>query len=165
MTYPLTFDTLYAQNEKRVLTLAAKFAGREHAEDLAQIVWLKVFRSWEGFRREALPSSWLHTIVRNAAYDLYRRNRRKTWGRGADVDAALVIEDRTQNPERGLLLQARRREARARLRKVPKDRRLALLARCSDLSYRDAADALNIPVATMKSRAHRGLTDLRRRAA
>jgi len=58
-----------------VYRVAYQFAGNHHdAEDIAQEVFLKVYRSLDRFRQDAQLSSWLYRIVMNACIDHKRRH-------------------------------------------------------------------------------------------
>lgn len=62
------FHTLVERHRSMVYRLAYQFAGNHHdAEDIAQDVFIKVYRSLDRFRYDAQLTSWLYRIVMNAA--------------------------------------------------------------------------------------------------
>src|SRR3954471_24408714 len=68
------FQSLVEQHRSMVYRIAYQFAGNHHdAEDIAQDVFLKVYRSLDRFRHDAQLSSWLYRIVMNACIDHRRR--------------------------------------------------------------------------------------------
>lgn len=102
--------------------------------------------------------AWMFRIVRNLWYDRLRRLRT----RGEEIDVTvrddLVAIDGEKLPERRDLL---RRAARA-IDKLPDEQRDLMLLVCVEgLSYRDAADVLELPIGTVMSR----LARARRRVA
>ena len=58
-------------------TLVRLTGSREHVEDLAQEVFLRLFRALPGFREEALLSTYLYRITVNVAQDEWKRRRRE----------------------------------------------------------------------------------------
>src|SRR5512133_2596037 len=73
---PSAFQRLVEQHRSMVYRMAYQFAGNHHdAEDIAQDVFIKVYRSLDRFRHDAQLSSWLYRIVMNACIDHRRRHR------------------------------------------------------------------------------------------
>ena len=59
-----------------VYRVAYQFAGNHYdAEDIAQEVFIKVYRSLDRFRQDAQLTSWMYRIVMNACIDHRRRHR------------------------------------------------------------------------------------------
>src|ERR671923_2728417 len=70
------FQTLVEQHRSMVYRVAYQFAGNHYdAEDIAQEVFIKVYRSLDRFRQDAQLTSWLYRIVMNACIDHRRRQR------------------------------------------------------------------------------------------
>lgn len=91
------FDALYHKYERRVFRQCYRMTGnQEDAEDLAQEVFLQVFRKAHTFRGESSFSTWLHRMTINTVLMHIRRNRR--W-RGAmvSVDAAPAPDEGAAN--------------------------------------------------------------------
>ena len=71
---PTAFQTLVERHRSMVYRVAYQFAGNHYdAEDIAQEVFLKVYRSLDRFRQDAQLTSWLYRIVMNACIDHRRR--------------------------------------------------------------------------------------------
>src|SRR4051812_11259794 len=69
------FQRLVEQHRSMVYRIAYQFAGNHHdAEDIAQDVFIKVYRSLDRFRHDSQLSSWLYRIAMNACIDHRRRN-------------------------------------------------------------------------------------------
>src|SRR5262245_36390742 len=69
------FQALVERHRSMVYRVAYQFAGNHHdAEDIAQEVFIKVYRSLEKFRQDAQLSSWMYRIVMNACIDHRRRH-------------------------------------------------------------------------------------------
>ena len=72
---PTAFQALVERHRSMVYRVAFQFAGNHHdAEDIAQEVFIKVYRSLDKFRQDAQLTSWLYRIVMNACIDHRRRN-------------------------------------------------------------------------------------------
>src|SRR4029453_15374310 len=71
---PAAFQALVERHRSMVYRVAYQFAGNHHdAEDIAQEVFIKVYRSLERFRQDPHLPSWLYRIVMNACIDHRRR--------------------------------------------------------------------------------------------
>jgi RNA polymerase sigma-70 factor (ECF subfamily) len=69
------FQALVERHRSMVYRVAYQFAGNHHdAEDIAQEVFIKVYRSLDKFRQDAQLSSWMYRIVMNACIDHRRRH-------------------------------------------------------------------------------------------
>src|SRR6188472_3661148 len=74
------FQTLVERHRAMVYRVAYQFAGNHHdAEDIAQDVFIKVFRSLDRFRYDAQLTSWLYRIAMNACIDHRRRSAPAGW--------------------------------------------------------------------------------------
>src|SRR3954447_8462327 len=72
---PAAFQTLVEQHRSMVYRVAYQFAGNHYdAEDIAQDVFLKVYRSLSRFRQDAQFTSWIYRIAMNACIDHRRRH-------------------------------------------------------------------------------------------
>src|SRR3954471_15231493 len=74
------FQALVERHRSMVYRVAFQFAGNHHdAEDIAQDVFIKVYRSLDRFRQDAQLSSWMYRIVMNACIDHRRRSAPAGW--------------------------------------------------------------------------------------
>ena len=132
------------------------------AEDAAQEAFLRAFRHFDTFRGPAIKP-WLFTILRNVCRDVGKRS--------ADSSAALDDDDdRTvplwsaegETPETETLRQRDVAAIRQLLDELPRVfREVLVLREIDDLSYREIADIVGVPVGTVMSRLARGRTMLR----
>lgn len=140
------------------------------ADDLAQETMLKAFRAIESFRAGTDVKAWLMAILRNARTDRIRAGV----GSAANVSLdALPFEpaEHVGVPESGaaewerpqeLLNAFGDRDIIEALQRLPEEIRWTLLLLdVEGLDQQEAAKALDIPVGTVKSRAHRGRAMLR----
>jgi RNA polymerase sigma-70 factor (ECF subfamily) len=138
------------------------------AEDAVQEAWLLACRAMDGFRGDAKLSTWLVRIAANEAIARFRRQRRSAEVIQIDSDAAadisedIMSESRSDQPEQS----ARRAEARrlleARIDALPDAFRTVFILRAvEELSVEEAAAALGIPEATVRTRFFRARSLLR----
>lgn len=159
------WDAIVRLHWRRVFNVAYKFVGRhDEAEDLAQEIFLKVFKSLDTFDRRANFQTWLMAVSRNLCIDHYRsvRKERETIDRG--VDARELAQASTEpGPMAALEQRDRLTLLREALAGLPGALRTAVLLRdIRELSYREIADTLGLPEGTVKSRINRGRAELAR---
>ena len=93
------FQTLVERHRSRVYRLAYQFAGNHHdAEDIAQDVFLKVYRSLDRFRYDAQLTSWLYRIVMNACIDHKRRHAPAGWAPFTEEAELQMVNTPTEEP-------------------------------------------------------------------
>lgn len=157
------FGELVARHERRIYGLCLRMLGsREDAEDATQEAFIAALRRAGSFRREAAFSTWLFRIAINAATDqARRRGRARTVPLETDEVAGAAP---TGGDPGGVVPSALALEAALRL--VPEDFRAALvLCDLYGFPYAQAAEILEVPVGTVKSRAFRGRLALGERLA
>lgn len=136
------FDELVARHRARVLGMVHRyFDAPEDAEDLAQEVFLRLYRARRGYRLSARFTTLLYRIVVNLCIEESRKRRRRpAQTRLADDSGAAGGED----PEHVALSRDSSRRVREALDRLPEKQRIAvLLARYEGRSYREIADTLD----------------------
>jgi len=144
-------------------------ADRSDAADVTQEVFLKAFRGIHGFRRGSSLKTWLYRIAVRESL-----NHRRWWHRhcrhevSLDIPAgenplAAGIETREATPFDRLAAQETQAAVRAALAELPEVFRGAVILRdLEGLSYEEAAEVLEISVATVKTRILRGRRALKK---
>jgi RNA polymerase sigma-70 factor (ECF subfamily) len=159
------WDTIVRLYWRKVFNIAYKFVGRhDEAEDLAQDVFLKLFKSLKTFDRRANFSTWLISVSRNLCIDHYRSMRREHDVVTHDVDASTIANASTVDDPL-VMLERRDRVSllRAALDRLPPALRTAVMLRdIQELSYQEIAGRLGVPEGTVKSRINRGRAELAR---
>jgi len=124
---------------------------RHEAEDLLQTAVERALRHETSWQQGTRLDSWMFKIMQNLWLDELRAHRRKTEPLDDAVD--LVGEDGRESMTHQLQFE----EARAALQSLPDDQRAVIaLVVLDGMSYRQTANALNIPVGTVMSRLARG---------
>jgi len=160
------FRTLVERHERRIVAVLHRLCGcPELALDLAQETFLSAHRSLGSFRHESRFSTWLHAIAVNHARAAGRRRRPVASLDATAADGRPVIaEPAAESPPVSAGLEQAdlaRRIAVALERLDSRYREVVVLADMQDASYEEIAAALDIPVGTVRSRLHRGRTELR----
>ena len=159
------WDLIVRQYWRKVFNVAYKFVGKhDEAEDLAQDIFLKIFKSLDTFDRRANFQTWLISVSRNLCIDHYRSVRKERETIDRDVDAnELAPAAREPGPIAALEQADRVALLRKALAALPATLRTAVLMRdIQELSYQEIADKLRLPEGTVKSRINRGRTELAR---
>lgn len=154
---------------RATLLRAARALTRDLAEadDLAQETLVKAYRSLHGFRDGGDIGAWLLTILRNTWID---RHRASPAARGMNL-VELVEEPPARQPEAGdpswgnpheVLESFSDQQMIDALQRLPEEIRWTLLlVDVEGMRQQEAADVLEVPVGTIKSRVHRGHAMLR----
>lgn len=167
---PAAFARLVAVHESMVFNLAARLLGDgEDARDVAQEVFLQVYRTLGRFEGRSSLKTWIYRIVVNQCH-----NRRRFWHRrGRDREE--VLDERLAAPDwpggaggwaTSPYEQARCRERARRVQQALlglrfEQRSVVVLREIEGLSCEEVAAALGIPEGTVKSRLSRAREALR----
>ena len=159
------WETIVRQNWRKVFNVAYKFVGKhDEAEDLAQDIFLKIFKALRTFDRRANFQTWIVSISRNLCIDHYRSVRKERETMARDVDASQLMPVSRERSPHGELeqidLRKRIRLALAELQ--PTLREAVVLRDLQEFSYQEIADKLRLPEGTVKSRINRGRLELAR---
>jgi RNA polymerase sigma-70 factor, ECF subfamily len=159
------WDAIVRLYWRRVFNVAYKFVGRhDEAEDLAQDIFLKLFKSLSTFDRRANFQTWLISVSRNLCIDHYRsvRKERETIDRGVNADDLSPVSAEV-GPHLALERVDLAQQLRRALDDLPETLRTAVVMRdLQDMSYQEIADRLRLPEGTVKSRINRGRRELAR---
>jgi len=131
---------------------------QDEADDLVQAACERAIRAADSFEPGTRLDSWMFRIIRNLRIDQARRMPMAPLDDGADPPG----EDGRRTVEARLELQ----DVRAAIAALPDEQREVLLLVCvEDMSYRDAAGILDIPIGTVMSRLARARQALAARQA
>ncbi|SDC53889.1 RNA polymerase sigma factor [Actinokineospora iranica] len=150
---------LYARHATGMLRLLHRLTSNAAvAEEVLQETWLAVWQSAGGFRGESSVRSWLFGVCRRQAHNRLRRSA------FVEVDLAEVAEPPDPDPavEDQVLARADHEALVSAIDELPEHLRAALaLVLTEEMTYPEVAEALGVPVGTVKSR----MSHARRRLA
>jgi RNA polymerase sigma-70 factor (ECF subfamily) len=167
------FNELVITYERRVYGLVFRMLGRrDEAEDLAQEVFVQVFKAIDQFRGESKLSTWIYRIAVNLCKNRTKYLSRRHAGEQDDIDAiaervpmsaarAATVGDVSRPDElvEGMQLEGIVKRAIQKLE--PEFREALILADVEDMPYEEIAQIMNVPVGTVKSRIHRARAQLK----
>jgi len=141
------------------------------AEDVTQTVFITAYEKISGFRNGSFRS-WLFQIAKNRSIDLYRSQQRHptislndTISDENEQDRIEWLQDDSPPPDQQFEAQEQANMIQQLLQRLPEDyRNVLVLVDMHELDYEEAAQALRIPLGTVKSRLVRGRLRLREMA-
>jgi RNA polymerase sigma factor (sigma-70 family) len=161
------FEELVREHQAMVFRTLLRLTGsREHLEDLAQDVFLRLYRALPSFRGEALVTTYLYRIAVNVAQDEWKRRRRDTQSLVSISDEASGWEERLEHPGRNaeeLLEENEFQElVDGQLQRLSQvERAVLVLYHQEERTYEQIALALGLPIGTVRTHLHRGRKKLR----
>jgi RNA polymerase sigma-70 factor (ECF subfamily) len=140
------FGELVTRYQRPIYTMALRMLGNpQDAQDAAQMTFVRAYRGLSGFDEDRRFFSWLYRIGVNECLNA-RRTRRPEEALNRAIPASGSPFESAAASERTAHLQAALQEL------SPEYRAVIVLRHFSDLSYDEMADALGVPVTTIKSR-------------
>jgi RNA polymerase sigma-70 factor (ECF subfamily) len=168
------FADLVEAHQARVLGTVVRMLGPEtmDAEDIAQQVFLRVWKSAARYEPTAKFTTWLFTITRNLVFNESRRRKNRPTtsldapvaGSGDESNVRQIADETAASPESALLAREMTEAIDAAIAELPEQQRLAVvLRRYEELPYEEIARVLDLSVPAVKSLLFRARTFLRER--
>lgn len=149
---PEAFTILVRRHRDRLWAVALRTTGDpEDAADALQDALISALRGAAGYRGDAAVTTWLHRVVINACLDRIRRRQSRPAVSLDGYDVPGVHDDHSAT--------VTRLDIHWALSRLPEAQRVALvLVDLEDMTIAEAADVLEVPEGTVKSRCSRGRT-------
>jgi len=147
---------IFDQYQKKVYRIAyGVVRQREEALDIAQEVFIKLYRSIRNFKGKSNFYTYLYRMAINTAID-HARRREKTPPVSLDEEGAFQpAEDVERGADRILLRKELEEKLKAAMEKLPPDQKTAILLReVEGLSYQEMAEVTGCSIGTVMSRLH-----------
>ena len=160
------FGELVRRWERRIFALTYGMLGREEdARDATQETFLAAFRNLRGFRGEAKVSSWLHRIAVNQCISRQRRAKvRRESALDDDNEAGSFAVPVSDSPVHVVEGRQETLAVRRAINSLPLElRQVVVMKEFEELTFREIADALDLPLSTVKSRLYTALRQLQMR--
>jgi RNA polymerase sigma-70 factor (ECF subfamily) len=163
------FKKLVEHNQLLVVnTCYGMVQNREDAEDIAQDVFIEVFRNIHQFRSDAKLSTWLYRIAVNRSLNHIRDNKKRKWFQSFEDQVAAknsefrkIQSSLTDQPEYEVENEQRAVILRTAIDSLPNNQKIAFsLSKYEELSYQEIADVMELSVSSVESllfRAKKGL--------
>jgi RNA polymerase sigma-70 factor, ECF subfamily len=156
------YRELMERHRAAIFHIVFKFVREKEASaDLVQETFMKAFASLETYRSEYKFSTWLYRIAANSAIDYLRKQRIRTLSLDSHSDdeessASMDVADLSYHPEMELEERERRISIQDAIDSLPEKYRIVIMYRHKDdRSYEEIAEALGIPIGTVKARIFR----------
>jgi RNA polymerase sigma-70 factor (ECF subfamily) len=168
---PVAFAELVELYQHRLVTVMRHLVGsKEEAEDLAQEVFLRVYRARKKYRPRAKFSTWLFTIANNLALNALRSRQRKPVvpldvrdsGPLGPRPAEQLVRDRASQPGARIQQQELAAVIAQALEGLNERQRVAvILNKFEDMNYAEIAEVMNLTTKAVKSLLSRARENLR----
>ena len=129
----------------------------KEVEDLVQDIFVKAFTSLPSYSRQYAFSTWLYRIATNHTIDYLRKKKLATFSidqpvQTKDSETAFEIPDLTYRPDRYIIEDQRKELLQEAIDALPpKYRRVIVMRHQQEMSYEEIAEALNLPLGTVKA--------------
>jgi RNA polymerase sigma-70 factor (ECF subfamily) len=162
------FEKVIERHQALVAGTAARMLGsNSDVEDIAQQVFIRVWKSARRYVPRAKFTTWLLKITRNLVFNELRRSKRRAQVPLQSEPGAeeIPLKDETNPaPDASLLEDELQRAIEEAIMQLPESQRMALvLRRYEQLSYEEIAEVLYLSVPAVKSVLFRARTELRSR--
>jgi RNA polymerase sigma-70 factor (ECF subfamily) len=168
---PGAFEELVQQFQHRLVAVMHHLVGNaEEAEDLAQEVFLRIYRARKKYHARSKFSTWLFTIANNLALNTLRRRQRnpavplnvRDSGPLGPRPAEQLVRDRTAQPSQRLQQEELAAVIRQALEGLNERQRMAVvLNKFEDMNYLEIAEVMGLTTKAVKSLLSRARTNLR----
>jgi RNA polymerase sigma-70 factor (ECF subfamily) len=164
-----SFEALLARHRAPLIGFFVRMVrDRALAEDLAQEVFLRVYKARERWKPDAKFSTWLYRIATNLALNAIRDAKgkisRTAPGDGEGEDEVARLTDPQPGAEERIMLSDRERIIREAVEALPANQRAAvILHKYQDADYRQIAKILGVTESALKSLLFRAYESLRQR--
>jgi len=161
----MVFDEVYERFRRPIWRLARRLTeSDDDAFDATQEIFLRVWRGLAGFRGESKLSTWVFQIAWNYLRG-YHRRRGRQFNAVAEKSEEIVARapDPSPGPERRVVSSDLLDRVTAAMDDLPEHYRVVVWLRDGeDLSYREIADVLDLPIGTVRSRLARARSALKK---
>jgi RNA polymerase sigma-70 factor, ECF subfamily len=164
------FDYLVQKYRRPMVSFMYRMARNSAAaEDLAQEVFLRVYRSRESYEASAKFTTWLYRIATNLAVNHARDTRHERPEVQVSIDepdeesgTTLEVPDRSLNAEQSMVVRERMMAIRSRVEALPEQQKLAVIMhKYQQMDYKQIADVLKKSESATKSLLFRAYETLR----
>jgi len=158
----LAWEVLVRTYQARICSIAYTYTGStEEARDLAQDIFVRIYRKLDSCRDSERFVPWLVRIARNVCLDHLRRRKARPPRQDLPADELHTLADPGPTPEEEWVQSARKRLVYRAMQELSKiNCEIILLKDMQGLSLEEIAGALDLPLGTVKSRCSRARVEL-----
>ena len=160
------FQKLLERHQNMIVGTVAKMLGNaSDAQDIAQQVFIRLWKSAPRYKRKAKFTTFLFTIMRNLVFnESKKRSRRKTYSleEREEESFSQIADDPSRSPAAETLQSELQVAVDNAINALPEKQRMAvILRRYENMPYEEIADVLETSVSAVKSHLFRARTELR----
>ena len=168
------FDELVLKHQHKLFNLCYRFLGDyQEANDVAQEIFIKVYRSLKKFRFESSFSTWLYRIAVNTSKNKFKSVEYRQKKKMVSLDNPVShynssptnkMQDEAHSPVRELEKKERMRVIQEAINALPPEQKVVVTLRdIEGLSYEEIVEITGFNPGTVKSRLARARMDLRKK--
>lgn len=163
------FDALIAKHQARAYQYAYRLTkDAEQASDVVAEAFVRVYKALCNFKGESAFTTWLYRILTNCFLDMRKKEKSRAW---TSLDPMIhtdegelerQVEDPSLDPHQEAELSEREMTVSAAVQRLPEyQKAMIMMYHVEMLSYEEIAQALDLPLGTVKSRLNRARLSLR----
>ena len=160
------FSVLVMRYQKQIYSLTYRFTNNpEDARDLAQEIFIHLYRVLPKYDGKRNFFSWMYKVASNVCCNALRREKQQqTFPLDKVINFSPLTVPRDIHPEEYYERREMRELVRQAVAELPDKYRLPIILRyMEDLSYREIAEILDLPITTIETRLYRGKALLQKR--
>ena len=165
------FAELIERYKDKIYRLGYRMLGnQQEAEDITQETFLRVHMNLEKYDGKHKFSTWIFRIGTNLCIDRMRKKRLAAYSLDAQIgdeegtDGYSFVQSKDDSPENQVILSESQQRVRRIIDDLPeKYKSVIILFYLHDFSIKEISDVVEMPVATVKTRLHRGRELLRKK--
>lgn len=162
---PAAFGELVRRYQDRLYhTVVRLVENRDDAQDVVQDAFINAYQSLDSFKGDALFFTWLYRIAVNTAISFQRKKRAVVRIDTSGSEQLIEPPDDSEMARPGHALEQAEQEQKihkALARISPEHRVVLVLKDMEGQKYEEMAEALGVPIGTIRSRLHRARLELR----
>lgn len=160
------YEILIGRYQHRVYNLVVKMVNNEEdARDLSQDIFIQIYQTLQRFRGDSSFGTWVYRVASNKCLDFLRR--KKAEGERIVLSAFerdILLSDSRGSPEESAIRKEESRRLRIALESLPRDYRIVIiLQHYQQLSYKEIAEILAVPVKTVATKLYRAKLILKKK--
>ena len=157
----MNFNEIIETNKNNIKNIIRLITKNEN-EDLEQEVYIKLWKNSDKYKEQGSMKSWIGTIAKNTSKDYLKsamvRNEQNST---SDEFVLTSIKDKKTTPEDRVLASERQKKIIKAIDSLkPKFRETIMLCEIYGFTYEEAAEKLNCPIGTIKSRIYNAKKEL-----
>ncbi len=158
----LAWETFIRHFQGRIYRVAWFYSGnKDDARDIAQDVFIKIYRTLKTCRDPSLLLPWMLKIARNAGIDFLRKRSRRPVETFATVEEFAHLKSDVPDPDEALEAGYRQNLVHSAIQAIDfNSREIILLKEIQGLKIEEIALVLGIPAGTVKSRSNKARIEL-----